>query len=525
MKQFRGIAKSPVAPPTDVVWLYRGVLKYFDNGEWIEIKTSNGGGGDTSYSIFKVSNTPEDKAHNLELSQNIGFDEVVAVKVEGSINDTQYNTIGIYHNGYITALQNSTQILFNVDFNSGEITVLESNDISTYLPYVNLEVGNSEEIKQHNLERLTDGFFFVKLDYGYGVGDFHPSIGNGIVGKANITTSSGHEVSYDIYNDGKIEINPDYIKPNEPYSVLLTSSQIGVELDDITGGKVSRAGELIVTGSTGPITYTRTSDSTSAAIYFTDDNKDGSTTILTYSVSTKTITSSKRTTPFEESDPKFTEWLNEGGVLRPLYESLPNVKWNPTTKMYDVWKEQGGISVTEEQMKYIYTGRIYGSGYQLASSLVKAAVAWAIGGINLYDVSIIYCGCEYIATQGTFRNPNFNNLARLIRIEGSIVLEKSANFSNNSSLTHINISLQAYVSSITVNFSKSPKINFDSFAFIPVHYEGNKICTIKIDSFPYSLLTGTATDEQYITTGHSKEEWMQIVTDSTTKNITFNKDL
>lgn len=420
MKQFRGIAKSPVAPPTDVVWLYRGVLKYFDNGEWIEIKTSNGGGGDASYSIFKVSNTPEDKAHNLELSQNIGFDEVVAVKVEGSINDTQYNTIGIYHNGYITALQNSTQILFNVDFNSGEITVLESNDISTYLPYVNLEVGNTDEIKQHNLERLTDGFFFVKLNYGYGVGNFHPSLENGVAGKANVTTANGDEVFYDINNDGSIVLDKDYIKPNEPYSVLLTGNQIGVALDDITGDKISKAGELIVTGSTGPITYTRTSDSTSSAVYFTDDNKDGSTTILTYNVSTKTITSSKRIpdsitvnvrTKYPIEDEKVT--LLNGGYVETLDASRIIINKYDSNYQYIVLKVFEGTRININ----ILAGSQYGWAlYDLSQKQYKHSTN--NGNINEI-ITVEQDG--YIAINNSY-NPSYSIIVESGKFESADIM-------------------------------------------------------------------------------------------------------
>jgi len=51
-------------------------------------------------------------------------------------------------------------------------------------------------------------------------------------------------------------------------------------------------GEIIVIGSTGPITYTRTVDSTAAAYYFVSTKKDGTTQVLTYTVANKTITAS-----------------------------------------------------------------------------------------------------------------------------------------------------------------------------------------------------------------------------------------
>ena len=57
--------------------------------------------------------------------------------------------------------------------------------------------------------------------------------------------------------------------------------------------------EIIVNGVTGPITYTRSVDSTESMIYFISSKKDNSFQILTYNVSSKTITSaiSKYTVP------------------------------------------------------------------------------------------------------------------------------------------------------------------------------------------------------------------------------------
>ena len=98
-----------------------------------------------------------------------------------------------------------------------------------------------------------------------------------------------NDAYYDIAADGSITKNDSYISPNEPYTVNLTSEQVDVALDDVTASKVNKCGEITITGSTGPITYTRTSDSTSAAIYFISDRKDGKVTLLTYIVSTKTI--------------------------------------------------------------------------------------------------------------------------------------------------------------------------------------------------------------------------------------------
>lgn len=155
---------------------------------------------------------------------------------------------------------------------------------------VHLDIGDLQEVKDNNLNALksTQGHFFANIDYGYGVGTYQVGIG----GFVHVTTAYGNEVFYSIKADGSIMREDDYIKPNEPYTVHIDADEIGIELGDILASKVYRAGELIVTGSTGMITYTRAADSTDSAVYFTDNRKDGKLAVLTYTVSTKTITAS-----------------------------------------------------------------------------------------------------------------------------------------------------------------------------------------------------------------------------------------
>lgn len=155
---------------------------------------------------------------------------------------------------------------------------------------INLEIGDSEEIKKYNLQALTDtgSHFFTSIDYGYGVGTFQASKG----GFAHVTTAYGNEVFFSISADGAVRKDSNYVKPNEPYSVILEASEIGVILDDVTASQVYSAGEIIVRGSTGPITYTRAADSTESVIYFTDTRKDGKLAVLSYTAASKTIQAS-----------------------------------------------------------------------------------------------------------------------------------------------------------------------------------------------------------------------------------------
>ena len=70
---------------------------------------------------------------------------------------------------------------------------------------VELQIGNSDEVKEANMGALqgvssTDHTFFVDIDYGYGTGQWLPSVG----GSAFIITSEGHTVAYTIGSDGAV---------------------------------------------------------------------------------------------------------------------------------------------------------------------------------------------------------------------------------------------------------------------------------------------------------------------------------
>ena len=229
MRRFRDIVEDIKAPSPQSLWLDKGELKFFGTKGWTSMV---GGGGEDRQEL-------EEKVDSLD-------------KEMGTANDN------------IRKLQN------------GKLTCLQ------------LQIGDSDTVKQSNLKELQGiaGFFFTELDYGYGVGTFQAGVG----GFAHVVTAYDNDAYYDIAADGSISKNSNYISPNEPYTVNLTSEQIDVTLDDVTASKVANCGEIIITGTTGTITYTRTADSTSAAVYFSDERKDGKITVLTYTASTKKIT-------------------------------------------------------------------------------------------------------------------------------------------------------------------------------------------------------------------------------------------
>lgn len=54
MKTIRTLVISPNAPDTNSVWLYKGTMKYFNNGEWETV-----GGGATSVDWDDITNKPD----------------------------------------------------------------------------------------------------------------------------------------------------------------------------------------------------------------------------------------------------------------------------------------------------------------------------------------------------------------------------------------------------------------------------------------------------------------------------------
>lgn len=238
MRRFREIIEDIKAPSPQSLWLDKGELKFFGVKGW----TSMVGGRDEDRQEL------EEKVDSLD-------------KEMGAANND------------IKKLQSS------------KLTCLQ------------LQIGNSDGVKQHNLKELQGiaGFFFTELDYGYGVGTYQSSTG----GFAHVVTAHDNNTYYDIAADGSIVKNDDYISPNEPYTIQLDSNDIGKPLEDVMASHILNCGEIIVNGVTGPVTYTRSVDSTESMIYFISSKKDNSFQILTYNVSSKTITSaiSKYTVP------------------------------------------------------------------------------------------------------------------------------------------------------------------------------------------------------------------------------------
>ena len=205
MKRFRYIIQDVNAPSQEDIWLKDGKLYYFSNGwksleDRVSLANTEGQEAKITAPIIKLSNTTEDKAQNITTCSEISTTEVVSVNVEGTINGITYDAVGIYHNGTVSILEGNKVTVFDIDFNTGRVTIDSKYDTSKLLPYVDLQIGDSESVKAYNKEHLPTGSFFVTIDYGYGTGTWNSTSG----GTAHIVTATGNTVYYNISADGSV---------------------------------------------------------------------------------------------------------------------------------------------------------------------------------------------------------------------------------------------------------------------------------------------------------------------------------
>ena len=205
MKRFRYIIQDVNAPSQEDIWLKDGKLYYFNDGwksleDRVSLANTEGQEAKITAPVIKLSNTTEDKAQNITTCSEISTTEVISVDVEGTINDITYDAVGIYHNGTVSILEGNKVTVFDIDFNDGTVTIDSKYDTSKLLPYVDLEIGDSDTVKQYNKEHLPTGGFFVAIDYGYGTGTWNSTNG----GTAHIVTATGNTVYYNISADGSV---------------------------------------------------------------------------------------------------------------------------------------------------------------------------------------------------------------------------------------------------------------------------------------------------------------------------------
>lgn len=168
MRRFRDIIEDIKAPSTQSLWLNNGELKVHGTKGWTSLN-------DTSEDRQEL----EEKVDSLDK-------EVGQIKKELSVFGSEQGV-------------------------------------------VELEIGNSAEIKAANLNKLrtiqsNDHTFFTDINYGYGTASWLPSTG----GNALIITNEGHAVKYSISVDGEVSKISEFTLTDNSYTLpAATKTTIG----------------------------------------------------------------------------------------------------------------------------------------------------------------------------------------------------------------------------------------------------------------------------------------------------------
>ena len=180
MRRFRDIIEDIKAPSTQSLWLNNGELKVYGTKGWTSLN-------DTSEDRQEL----EEKVDSLDK-------EVGQIKKELSVFGSEQGV-------------------------------------------VELEIGNSAEIKAANLNKLrtiqsNDHTFFTDINYGYGTASWLPSTG----GNALIITNEGHAVKYSISVDGEVSKISEFTLTDNSYTLPAATKttiggvKAGINIVDIT---------------------------------------------------------------------------------------------------------------------------------------------------------------------------------------------------------------------------------------------------------------------------------------------------
>lgn len=149
------------------------------------------------------------------------------------------NTAKYYKNGTWTTLGESNEDrkeleekVDSLDKEMGEVKK-DLSILGSKQDVVELEIGDSNEIKANNLKKLqsiqtNDHTFFTDINYGYGTASWFPATG----GTALIITSEDHAVKYTISKDGEV------IK-GEEFTLKDFTSELNNKVDKVEGKQLS----------------------------------------------------------------------------------------------------------------------------------------------------------------------------------------------------------------------------------------------------------------------------------------------
>lgn len=209
MTTINKIIKSPTAPKsTQVLWDNGTDLMIYRNGKWDKaVKVMSAEMTERIVTILdnhkeSIIEFTQDSSHNLELAKSLDLTTNYICNYKISDEEILHGT---YYNGVITTFYDGFLTEFNVDYNTGSVTVNKQIDPNYIAQIVHLSVCSSgtpeAALNLERLRRFSGDFFLCDITYGIGVGNFN----NGSGGKAHITTPDGNEEYYTINTDGSVQ--------------------------------------------------------------------------------------------------------------------------------------------------------------------------------------------------------------------------------------------------------------------------------------------------------------------------------
>lgn len=201
--------------------VYVGENKGIINNKYFaEIHYSNTTSEDDIMEIYiiNVVDPYNDVAFVLDISypdrNKIILDNISLYASYGAILVNYNDTVtGNYYNGTFIGFNNGKIQRYDVNSETGEITLQQSINPELIGTVAKLEVGDADDICQRNLELINMAItqaganhFDVDIDYGVGSATFTQGLADdAIAGTATIIVATGYVTKYNLYGNGKVE--------------------------------------------------------------------------------------------------------------------------------------------------------------------------------------------------------------------------------------------------------------------------------------------------------------------------------
>lgn len=118
---------------------------------------------------------------------------------------------------------------------------------------------------------------------------------------------------------------------------------------------------------------------------------------------------------------------------------------------------------------------------------------------------------------------SFRNCPKLRKIIGTLGFDRfsgssinNAEFSKLPALEEVRIFLK-----VSMAIKDSPKLSYDSIKFMADNSRNVAAITVTLHADVFAKLSGTASEDAYTQSGHTKEEWMALVTTAQGRNVSF----